>query len=176
MSNENNSNLGAILVGIAAIITAVGGIIALFWEDSSNFVLKENKNAPIEILEKSKVSDKMDVNIYFEFTADKSFNPEMGSRQISKSIQPNGKFETVFRTIKRKSGEIWLWGYKYNTDNSFQAKFGKINSNNEFVEPWVSTSSKIFYTSNGLNQAKISGVNNKYPWLRATVKIIPNSP
>ena len=53
MSSENNSNVGAILTGIAAIITAIGGVILVMKKEPSNPppTLPESNNPPPTLLE-----------------------------------------------------------------------------------------------------------------------------
>ena len=110
--------------------------------------------------------------ISFKFTADNSFQPTSGNQLTPQLIQPNGEFHAVFRTTKPNRDETWLWGYQYNRDGSLQAKFGMIDSNNRFIDPWVSTSEKIYYAKESANSTTVSGINNKYNHLEAMAKFV----
>ena len=112
--------------------------------------------------------------ISFEFHADPSFDPVKGYEQILHPIQPDGKFHDVYRTVKQKPpGETWLWGFQYNTDRTLQAKFGKVDSNDSFVAPWISISNPIHVSdSTSTRETTAEGVNNQYDWLKATAKFI----
>ncbi len=156
-----------IVIAIIGVLGTIGAAIVGNWDK-----IIAPKITPISTATPTSNSSQSGAIIFFKFTADDSFQPSSGNHVTSQLIQPDGGFHAVFRTVKLNRNETWLWGYQYNRDGSLQAKFGMIDSNDIFINPWVSISKKIYYSQDSAKNITVSGINNKYDYLEATAEFV----